>query len=70
MTNDNIITFAETINYAAFSVNNANTAFTMHYGKQSWYRQLRELTQEQREALIMEIERWEAMKGQRCLVDK
>jgi hypothetical protein len=68
--NANIITFAETIHYAAFAVSNANTAFTMHYGKQSWHRQLRELTQEQREALMAEIGRWEAMKEQRCLVDK
>src|SRR5215469_8399870 len=57
MTNEQILHFAATINYATLYI---DSTCRIRYGRVQWEKTVPELTEEQRQKLTARIERWDA----------
>ena len=58
MTNEEILAFAQSMNYAHLDI---ESGCCIRYGQARWEQRLSELTAEQREKLLARIEHWQAM---------
>ena len=58
MTNEEILAFAESMNYAHLDI---DSSCRIRYGQARWEQRVTELTAGQREKLIARIEHWQAM---------
>lgn len=60
MTNEQILEFAASMNYAHLVV---DSSCCIRYGRARWAQRLPELSSEQREKLVARIEHWNAMRA-------
>lgn len=65
MTNEQILHFAESMNYAHLVV---DSSCHIGYGRESWQTALPLLSDEKREALVAKIEHWRARVAQEVMV--
>lgn len=58
MTNEQILAFAQSMNYACLNI---DSSCCIRYGRPRWEQRLAELSAEQREKLVAKIEHWQQL---------